>query len=149
VDDHDALLAHLSALLAPGGQLAFQVPAHHDHDSHVVAGEVAQEEPFASALHGARRHTPVLPPERYARRLHELGFAEQLVTLRVYAHVLASTADVVEWTKGTLLTYYGQRLPVELYADFVDRYRERLLVRMGDRRPCFYPFKRILAWGRR
>ena len=87
------------------------------------------------------------PPEDYAVLLHALGFARQRVDLRVYAHLLASTADVVEWVKGTLLTPFAQRLGPDLYARFVGDYRDELLARAGDHRPYLYPFKRLLLWG--
>src|SRR5215218_5888190 len=66
IDDHDALIARLTRALAPGGQLAVQVPTNHDHPSHLVAERVAVEEPFRTALGGYVRSTPVLAPERYA-----------------------------------------------------------------------------------
>jgi hypothetical protein len=31
---------------------------------------------------------------------------------------------------------------------FVDEYRTRLLAELGDRRPYFYAFKRILLWAK-
>src|SRR5262245_70351 len=34
IEDHEALLSRLASALAPSGQLAFQVPAQHDHVSH-------------------------------------------------------------------------------------------------------------------
>ena len=37
VDDHLNLLARMRTALAPGGQLAFQVPANYRHPSHVLA----------------------------------------------------------------------------------------------------------------
>ena len=46
VDDHAALFARLTSALGPGGQLAVQVPANHDHPSHLVAERVAAEAPF-------------------------------------------------------------------------------------------------------
>ena len=49
-------------------------------------------------------------PAVVSELLHELGFAEQHVRLQVYAHVLESTADVVEWTKGTSLTRFRRVL---------------------------------------
>src|ERR1043166_6929513 len=66
---HEALLARLSAALAPGGQLAVQVPANFDHPSHLVAAEVASEAPFAVALGGHAHAINVLTPEDYARLL--------------------------------------------------------------------------------
>ena len=61
----------------------------------------------------------------------------------------SSPDAVVEWVRGTLLTDYELRLPEPLYREFVARYRERLHAALGDQRPYFYPFKRILLWGRR
>jgi hypothetical protein len=40
-------------------------------------------------------------------------------------------------------------MPAELYQTYVSRYRERLLADLGDRRPYFYAFKRVLAYGRK
>ena len=149
VPDHDLMLPKLAVVLAPGGQLAVQVPANHDHPSHLVAAEVAAEDPFREALQGYVRHSPVLSPEDYADGLDRCGFREQRVRLEVYAHRLSSREDVVEWVKGTLLTDYEQRLPPELFRQFLDRYREQLLPELADDRPYFFPFKRILFWARR
>ncbi|HEY4410238.1 MAG TPA: methyltransferase domain-containing protein [Acidimicrobiia bacterium] len=151
IPDHPALLARLRHALRPGGQLAVQVPASGDHPSHALAFEVAREAPYADALRAAgdplTEATPVLPPERYAALLDELGFADQHVRLQVYGHHLASTADVVEWTKGTTLTRYERGLPPDLFAEFVDRYRARVLTALGERSPYFYTFKRLLFRG--
>jgi trans-aconitate 2-methyltransferase len=147
VPDHPRLLARLSTTLAPGGQLAVQVPANDDHVSHLVAAEVAGEEPFLGALGGYRRVSPVQPPERYAELLERLGFAEQHVRLQVYPHHLAGPEQVIEWIRGTALTDYQRRMPPALYEEFLARFRRRLLPRLERRRPYFYPFKRILLWG--
>jgi trans-aconitate 2-methyltransferase len=147
VDGHEALLGRLRAALAPGGQLAVQLPANHEHPSQTVAAELAAEAPFAAALGGFVRRSPVLPPAAYATVLDQLGFASQQVRLQVYGHRLASRDDVVEWVRGTTLTAYESRLPAPLYAEFLARYRERLLARLPEERPFFFPFPRILAWG--
>jgi trans-aconitate 2-methyltransferase len=150
--DHEAQLARLTTLLAPGGQLAIQVPSNADHASHTTIGEVAAEKPFADVLPSEALVDPVatnvLAPASYAELLHELGFAHQHVRLQVYGHVLASTTDVVEWTKGTTLTRFARALPPELYDTFVDRYRQRLLQVLGNQSPYFYAFKRVLLWAR-
>ena len=148
VDDHDELFARLTAAVRPGGQLAVQMPANHDHASHLVAEQVAVEEPFREALGGYLRKSPVFAPERYAVLLHRLGFAAQNVRLQVYLHMLAEPGAVVDWVKGTLLTEYKRRLPDAVYEDFVARYRELLLTQLGDDRPFPFTFKRVLLWGR-
>jgi trans-aconitate 2-methyltransferase len=149
VDDHPALFARLTSALEPGGQLAVQVPANHDHPSHLVAERVAGEEPFRAALDGYIRQSPVLRPERYAELLHRLGYESQHVRLQVYLHVLPAPEAVVDWVKGTLLTDYKRRLPEDLYEDFLDRYRAVLVSELPDERPYPFAFKRILLWGRR
>jgi trans-aconitate 2-methyltransferase len=147
--DHERLFAHVAALVRPGGQLAVQMPANHDHPSHVVAAEVAREAEFKDALGGHERRSPVLAPEAYAALLKRIGFRDQHVRLQVYAHELASRDEVVEWVRGTLLTDYQKRLAPAAFERFLARYREALLPRLADERPYFYPFKRVLMWARR
>jgi trans-aconitate 2-methyltransferase len=152
VGDHPGVLRAWTSLLGSGGQLAVQVPANADHPSHLVAAEVAMESPFLEAFGGEPPPDPVhsvLPPERYATLLDDLGFVEQHVRLQVYGHRLPTSVDVVEWVAGTTLVRFRERLPAELYARYVERYRTRLLEVIGDRSPYFYPFKRILFWARR
>jgi trans-aconitate 2-methyltransferase len=151
IDDHLNLLARMRTALVPEGQLAFQVPANFRHPSHVLARQVANESPFIDALDGdvpEDRGRFVLLPELYADLLYELGAREQVVRMEVYGHELSSTAEVVEWVMGTLLTPYRSRLSPELFDQFVDRYRELLLEELGDREPYFYGFRRILCWAR-
>jgi trans-aconitate 2-methyltransferase len=151
VDDHLNLLARMRTALGQGGQIAFQVPSNFRHPSHLLALQVANEPPFIDALEEDipdDRGRFVLSPEIYADLLYELGAKKQVVRMEVYGHELSSTADVVEWVMGTLLTPYRTRLTPELFSAFVDRYRERLLEELGDREPYFYGFRRILCWAR-
>jgi trans-aconitate 2-methyltransferase len=142
--DHRALFARLRDLLDAEGQLAVQMPANFDHPSHRLAADIAVEDPFRAALGGYTRSFPVLPPEDYAILLHDLGFRQPHVRLQVYLHLLESRDQVVEWVKGTLLTDYQSRLSPDLYAAFLERYRERLMPALSAARPYPYPFKRIL-----
>jgi trans-aconitate 2-methyltransferase len=77
-----------------------------------------------------------------------MGFSDQLVRLQVYGHRLASSAAVVEWTKGTTLLRAKNLLPPDLFDLFVDRYERRLSEVLGEQAPYFYTFKRILFWAR-
>lgn len=148
VDDHHRLLPQVAGWMAPGGQLAVQVPANDDHIAYQLAHAMALEEPYAAALGGYVRETPVLAPEEYATLLHRLGFRPHHVRLQVYGHTLPGAEQVVEWVKGTLLTDYQKRLPPQLYAYFLEEYRDRVVSSLPSG-PYYYPFKRILMWGRK
>jgi len=151
VPDHAAVLARWRASLRPGGQLAVQVPANADHPAHLLAAGLAGSAEFADAFGGPPPPDPasnVQAPEAYATLLDRLGFAGQHVRLQVYAHHLASTEEVVEWVRGTSLTRVRRVLAPADFDRFVARYRQRLLEVLGDQRPYFYAFKRILIWAR-
>ena len=145
VPDHDSVLRRWTGALAPGGQLAVQVPANRDHESHLVLEEVAA----GLGIDLPPDHLAgVLAPERYAEVLDDLGYEHQTVRLQVFGHHLASTAEVVEWTKGTAQVRVRKATDPETYERFVHEYRRRLLGVLGDRAPYFYAFKRILFVGR-
>jgi trans-aconitate 2-methyltransferase len=148
LDGHHELFARLTAALRPSGQLAVQMPANHEHASHLVAERVASEEPFREALGGYVRRSPLLEPELYAVLLDRLGYTSQHVRVQVYLHVLPEPEAVVDWVRGTLLTDYERRLPRSLYEEFVARYRELLLSELAGDRPFRFTFKRLLLWGR-
>ena len=138
---HEQLLTRLTNFLSARGQLAVQMPANDDHPSHSVAAEVAREfglEP---------RPDHVLPVQRYGELLHRLGYERQHVRLQVYGHVLPSTDDVVEWVRGALLTHYQSQLPPDRFEELLTEYRARLKRVLGEERPYFYTYKRVLVWG--
>ncbi|KAF3884690.1 MULTISPECIES: methyltransferase domain-containing protein [Nostocales] len=146
VTGHEGLFEKLREKLQLGGQLAVQVPAMDLEPVHTVAAEVARE--FSQELGGYVRRLTVLSPDKYARLLYKLGFVEQEVRLQIYGHVLPSREAVIEWYRGTLLTAYEQQVDRETYERFVQRYREKLMKYLEDESPFFFPYKRILIWGR-
>lgn len=143
VGNHEALFPRLLSGVKPGGQIAIQMPANFDHPSHRIAAETA-----ARLFPGrfAESPTPVLGIERYAEILYDAGFREQSCTLRVYGHPMKSGLEVVEWTKGTLLTRYESALTADEFGGFVSAYARELTSRIGEG-PYFYAFKRCLLWG--
>lgn len=150
VPDHIGLLGRWAAALAPGGQLAVQVPANADHPAHLIIDAMRHEAPYESyVIPPDPVADNVLPPEEYAGLLHSLGFARQHVRLQVYGYLMADAAAVVEWVKGTTLTRVRRALPAHEYERFLVDYTARLADALDHRAPYFYPFKRILFWGRR
>ena len=143
--DHGALLRRMTALLAPGGQLAVQVPRNEAHPSHQAAEAVAVA--MKRELGGYVRRSPVLEPRQYATRLHALGFSRQLVRLQVYPHILADRSQVVAWVKGSLLTDYEKRLARPDFERFLALYRETVLPQLVDESPFLYTYDRVFFWG--
>lgn len=144
IDDHPALIARITSWLAPSGQIAVQIPANDVHPAYRAAADVAREAPFAQALGGWTRTFPNLAIEEYALLLARLGFQEPRVRMEVYLHALPSRDDAGEWTRGTLLTSYLERLPPALHAAYLARYAEVLHERLPDERPYLFSFRRIL-----
>jgi trans-aconitate 2-methyltransferase len=146
--DHRTLLARLRDALAPGGQLAVQMPDNMDALTHRTAAEVGRDPRFTRYLDAGDRRGALLPAEEYAVLLHELGFARQAVSRRIYTHRLPGPEDVVEWFRGSLLTEYERLLGPDRFPEFLAAYRAALLARLDDRRPYLLPFPRLLMWAR-
>jgi trans-aconitate 2-methyltransferase len=141
VPEHETLFRRLTNFLSTTGQLAVQMPANDDHLSHITAAEVAHD--FGVEA----RPDFVLPLQRYATLLQELGYERQHVRMQVYGHLLPSSDDVVEWVRGALLTHYQSLMSAERFEEFLAAYRTRLLRAIGEHRPYFYTYKRVLLWG--
>ncbi|MCL6650408.1 MAG: methyltransferase domain-containing protein, partial [Chloroflexi bacterium] len=149
VPDNEGVMARMLAQLRPGAQVAVQVPKNEAHPSHAVSLDLAREEPFRTLLGGFERWSHTLSLERYAELLYQHGFREQVCFEKIYGHELPSTADVVEWVKGTSLNSYLSRLEGEGKERFLAEYRRRLFASIGERAPYFYPFRRLLFWGQK
>ena len=143
VDDHRALIPRLLSLVRPRGQLAVQLPSNHGHATHTLIVDMAAEEPFRSALNGWSRASPVLSISDYAELLHKNGGEEITVFEKVYPSLLDNSGALAQWTAGTTLVPYFERLPEKLHEVFMERYRERLAV-LYPSAPVFYPFRRTL-----
>ena len=142
VPGHRELFPRMLTWLSDGGQLAVQMPCNFDHPSHVLAENLANE-------YGLNvRKYPVLPIEEYAGVMVSAGGRDVRVSMNVYLHPMKSGADVVEWTKGTLLTHYQKQLTPEKYAEFLARYTAGLVNELGSG-PYLYTFKRMFIFARR
>jgi trans-aconitate 2-methyltransferase len=146
-EEHEKLIPSLYERLAPGGQIAVQVPSNHNHISHQIYRETAAEEPFQTVLNGFQRYAPVLSIDEYARLLFASGAEDIIVFEKVYAHVLEDSDAVVEWISGTALVPYFERLG-DYRESFVDALRAKMRVALPDT-PAFYPFRRTLFSARK
>lgn len=146
VPDHVAVIKRLPKYLEKNGQIAIQMPTNFDFPSHMIARELAAEMPFKQYID--QEHFPsVMGIDAYSELFYRLGARKQNVTARVYPHVLESTDSLVEWVKGSLLTYYQNLLPPEEFTHFLTEYSRRVILFFGEQKPFFMPFKRILIWA--
>lgn len=143
VDHHETLIQRLWGHIKPGGQLAVQIPSNHRHPSHTCIIAAASEEPFKTALNRWVRHSPVLEIDQYTQLLHSCGATDFTVMEKVYPTCLPEAAAIDEWTRGTTLVPYFDRLPQELHEAFLQRYRE-LLTEALPTGPILFTFRRIL-----
>jgi trans-aconitate 2-methyltransferase len=148
VEDHPALVPRLFSLVRPGGQLVVQIPSNHNHATHRLIIETAREEPFHRALGGWTRSIPVLPIEAYAELLYHHGGREITVFEKVYPHLLENADALADWTSGTALVPYFERLEPDQRDKFMERYCERLREHFPES-PVFYGFRRTLFAARR
>ena len=146
-ENHSELIPQLYERLAPGGQIAVQVPSNHNHISHQIYREIASEEMFKFILNGFQRYAPVLSIDDYARILFKCGAEQIIVFEKVYAHVLENADSVVEWISGTALVPYFERLG-EHKDKFVEAIRKKMRAAMPDS-PVFYPFRRTFFSARK
>ena len=137
--------------LAPGGQLAVQVPTNADHPAHRLAAEVASSEPFRSALGGPpppiRSPLDVLAPEQYASCCTTSGRRASTCGCRCTA-----MCSIARRRRRV-----GERARRSRASRRCSRPKCRGLRRraipgacsqtIGDTAPYFYAFKRILFWG--
>jgi trans-aconitate 2-methyltransferase len=102
VEGHLALLPALASQLAPGGVLAFQVPANFEAPSHLLVDAVRALPRFREALAGVKRGA-AHPLEAYAAALRGAGLGQVEAWETSYLHVLPGEDAVLEWLLGTTL----------------------------------------------
>jgi trans-aconitate 2-methyltransferase len=123
VPDHEQLFASLVNKLAPGGNLAVQMPDNLDEPAHRLLREIAADGPWAARLKGVER-TARHGADWYYALLKPLC-ARVDVWRTVYHHPLAGGADaVVEWFKGSALRPFLSPLDDNDKAQFLKHYRD-------------------------
>lgn len=148
LDHHETLIPRLFSLLTTSGQLVVQIPNNNSFPSHTCIVETASEEPFRSALGGWTRSSPVLSLDTYARIIYECGASEMTVMEKVYPHLVPNSDAIADWTSGTTLLPYFERLPEEMHARFMATYRAKLRA-IWPEGPVLFTFRRIIIAGTR
>lgn len=124
VPDHEAVLARLLGMLAPGGVLAVQMPDNLAEPSHLLMTEAGSAMPFAAKMEGAARE-PLPPVAGYYDRL--AGASARLdIWHTIYYHPLANAASIVEWFTSTGLRPFLDPLDGAERDAFLAAYLERI-----------------------
>jgi trans-aconitate 2-methyltransferase len=145
VPQHETVCRHLLDLLAPGGALAIQVPAHYDSPLHREILEVSRHGAWSGRMERARHALTNQPPAFYYDLLGPL--AERLdLWETTYYHVLQGPEAVVEWFRGTGLRPFLEALESDQERR---RFEQMLALRYAETYPqrangcILFPFRRL------
>ncbi len=151
VPGHAGLLARWAALLAPGGELAVQVPGNFREPTHALLTELCRSPRWSARLSAlGPQPDAVLEPAGYLDVLTAAGL-EADVWETTYLHVLRGPDPVLNWVRGTVLRPVLGALDAEEAEDLTKAYSAALLAAYPPRPDgtTVLPFRRIFAVGRR
>ncbi|MFZ5442642.1 MAG: methyltransferase domain-containing protein [Myxococcota bacterium] len=144
--DHRALLPRVLALVAPGGELAVQMPSNQGTPFSDAALEAATA--FSRELDGWVYRSPVEPPELYAELLaRDARVVSSRVGTWYFPQLHPSVDGLVDFARGGLLSGYRARLPAGDFERFCAAYRAGLARRLGDG-PVFFAFRRLFLFAK-
>ena len=151
VPGHDELLARWAGRLAPGGELALQVPGNFRAPTHTLLADLCRSPRWAAQLaDAAPRADAVLDPAGYYDVLTAAGLAADAWET-TYLHVLSGPDPVLDWVRSTQLRPVLARLGDDDGAEFTAAYAAALREAYPPRPDgtTLLPFRRIFAVGSR
>lgn len=144
LDNHETLIPGLLDCLKPGGWLAIQMPRNFAAPSHMCIVDTIELGPWRSKLEPHLRRRPVAEPQAYWRMLSEITTTLEIWETE-YLQVLSGANPVAEYTKGTWLKQFLDRLEEPERSAFEADYRSRVVThyqKQPDGRTLF-PFRRL------
>ena len=148
--DHQACLARWFDALKVGGQLVVQMPANDQETAQLSLLALCRESPWSEWV--GKTVVPsgaVRTPEQYRGMLSALGYCEIDCYYRTFAHPMTSPAEIVEWSRATLLRPFLNRIPKIRHAAFINEWTQRLESNYGTTGPLTFNFTRLFLWARR
>ena len=144
LDGHEQLFPKLIAWLAPGGQLAVQMPRNYDAPGLKLVNQTALDGPWAGRLAGVVRRVPTHEPKFYydviAPRVERLDIWET-----DYVQVLNGDNPVADWTRGSWMAPLLAALDEPERSALDAEYRRRVAAaypKEADGKTLF-PFRRL------
>lgn len=144
LDDHETLIPGLLDAIAPGGWLAIQMPRNFGAPSHTSIVETIEQGSWRARLEPHLRRKPVAEPAHYWRLLCARAKSLEIWESE-YLQVLSGDNPVAEYTKGTWLKQFLDRLEEPERSAFEAEYRRRVArhypPEKGGR--TLFPFRRL------
>lgn len=122
LSEHETLLPHLVAQLAPLGVLAVQMPDNLDQPTHALMRAVAQRAPWADIIDPqAANRKKLLSTEQYYNLLCGAGCRVD-IWRTTYYHVMPSPQAIVDWLRATGLRPFLAALDEQQQEAFLSAY---------------------------
>ncbi len=125
LDGHARLIPGLLDAVAPAGFLAIQMPRNFGAPSHTTIVQAIEQGPWRAKLEPFLRREPVAAPGEYWRMLSDRAASLEIWETE-YLQVLTGDNPVAEYTKGTWLKQFLDRLDDAEKAAFEADYRRRV-----------------------
>jgi trans-aconitate 2-methyltransferase len=151
VPGHADLLGRWAGLLAPGGEVAVQVPGNFRAPTHALLTELCRSTRWSARLASAApRPDAVLEPADYLEVLATAGL-EPDVWETTYLHVLTGDDPVLTWVRSTVLRPVLAELDEAEVEDLTKAYAAALRAAYPQRLDgtTVLPFRRVFTVGRR
>jgi trans-aconitate 2-methyltransferase len=151
VPEHPDLLRRWAGELAPGGELAVQVPGNFRAPTHALLTELCRSPRWSARVAGlAPQPDAVLDPAGYLDVLTGAGL-EADVWETTYLHVLRGADPVLGWVRSTVLRPVLAALDDAEVEDLTKAYAAALRAAYPERPDgtTVLPFRRVFAVGRR
>jgi len=150
LEGHEQLIPALLEAVKPDGFLAIQMPRNFNAPSHTTIVEAIEQGPWRATLEPVLRREPVAAPGEYWRMLKDRA-ARLEIWETEYLQVLSGENPVAEYTKGTWLKQFLDRLQEPERSAFEADYRRRVAAWYppeADGRTLF-PFRRLFIIAQR
>lgn len=147
VDDHRILFSKIISRLNHDGQLAIQMPSQSENLLNQLLLELVKEEPYASALDGWKRLSPMLSMDEYATLIFEAGGKDIVMYQKMYPVIAETQDDLFEFIAGSALIPYMERLPEVLKEQFEMSFKRNIQFHF-PKMPALYAFKRMMMYAR-
>jgi len=150
LEGHEQLIPALLEAVKPDGFLAIQMPRNFNAPSHTTIVEAIEQGPWRATLEPVLRREPVAAPGEYWRMLKDRA-ARLEIWETEYLQVLSGENPVAEYTKGTWLKQFLDRLQEPERSAFEADYRRRVAgwyPPEADGRTLF-PFRRLFIVAQR